>query len=405
MSETIESAHEAAIAAGKITGGVICATNTTGSFTYKTAIGTRTTLSGTTLPLETSDICFLASATKFLASVAALQCVEDGLLSLTGDISKYAPELAAKKVLVGFDEETGEAILEDPIQPITLEMLLTHSSGLTYHFTDAKIARWREKYIPDRETQHGLSVEDMFNYPLAFQPGSSWMYGPGLDWAGRMIERATGGSLLERMQARIFDPLGISDAQFYPVTREDLRGKLIDLNPDDPQALGRAVLGGGGEMNLRTSGDFGGHGLFTSAESFLQVLHSILASDGKLLKSETVHDMFTDHLSPDAKTGHQAALQSPMGQFFRVGVDPDTKMGYGLGGLLTLESVDGWYGERTLTWGGGMTLAWFIDRVNGLCGVGAVQARLPFDAGVAGELKQVFRRDVYRKYDVWKGGL
>jgi hypothetical protein len=41
--------------------------------------------------------------------------------------------------------------------------------------------------------------------------------------------------------------------------------------------------------------------------------------------------------------------------------------------------------------------------VNGLCGVGAVQARLPFDVGVAGDLKQVFRKDVYRKYDAWKG--
>ncbi|CEL10047.1 hypothetical protein ASPCAL13174 [Aspergillus calidoustus] len=403
MPETIESAHEAAIAAGKITGGIICATNTTGSFTYKTAIGTRTTLSGTTLPLQTSDICFLASATKFLTSVAALQCVEDGLLSLTGDLSKHAPELADKKVLVGFHEETGEPILQDPVRPITLEMLLTHSSGLVYHFTDANIARWREEFIPDRESQHGLAVEDMFNYPLAFHPGDSWMYGPGLDWAGRIIERATGMSLLERMQARIFTPLGISDAQFYPVTRADLRANLIDLNPDDPQALGRAVLGGGGEMNLRTHGDFGGHGLFTSAESFLKVLQSILADDGRLLKSGTVDEIFTDHLSPSAATGHQAALKSPMGAFFRVGVDPGTKMGYGLGGLLTLESVPGWYGERTLTWGGGMTLAWFIDRVNGLCGVGAVQAKLPFDAGVAGDLKQVFRKDVYRKYDAWKG--
>jgi CubicO group peptidase (beta-lactamase class C family) len=403
MPETIESAHEAAIAAGKITGGIICATNTTGSFTYKTAIGTRTTLSGTTLPLQTSDICFLASATKFLTSVAALQCVEDGLLSLTGDLSKHAPELADKKVLVGFHDETGEPILQDPVRPITLEMLLTHSSGLVYHFTDANIARWREEFVPDRETQHGLAVEDLFNYPLAFHPGDSWMYGPGLDWAGRIIERVTGMSLLERMQARMFDPLGISDAQFYPVTRADLRANLIDLNPDDPQALGRAVLGGGGEMNLRTQGDFGGHGLFTSAESFLKVLQSILADDGRLLKSGTVDEIFTDHLSPSAAAGHQAAVKSPMGAFFRVGVDPGTKMGYGLGGLLTLESVPGWYGERTLTWGGGMTLAWFIDRVNGLCGVGAVQAKLPFDAGVAGDLKQVFRKDVYRKYDAWKG--
>ncbi|KAL2810072.1 beta-lactamase/transpeptidase-like protein [Aspergillus granulosus] len=401
MTETIESAHAAAIASGKITGGIISSTNSTGTFTYKTAIGTRTTLSGIALPLETSDILFLASATKFLATIAALQCVEDGLLTLTGDLSKHAPELTSKQVLTGFTEE-GEPIVEEPDRQITLEMLLSHSSGLSYHFIDPKIGRWRDKFAPGRDAERGLSVEELFSYPLAFHPGSSWMYGPGLDWAGRIVERVTGTSLLARMQERIFDPLGIRDAQFYPVTREDLREKLIDLNPDDPRAVGKAVLGGGGEMNLRTKGEFGGHGLFMSGESFLRVLQSILANDGKLLQRETVDGMFDDHLSPAATHGHQTALKSPMGQFFRVGVDEETKMGHGLGGLLTLEGVEGWYGNRTLTWGGGMTLAWFIDRQNGLCGVGAVQAKLPFDAGVAGELKQVFRKDIYRKYEAWK---
>ncbi|KAL3460952.1 beta-lactamase/transpeptidase-like protein [Aspergillus heterothallicus] len=403
MAQTIESAHAAAIAAGKITGSIICATNTDSSFTYKAALGTRTTLDGTRLPLKTTNILFLASATKFLTTLAALQCVEDGLLSLTADLSPHAPDLASKQVLTGFDTETGEPLLEDAATPITLEMLLSHSSGLSYHFIDRKIGRWREEFAPGRDGARGLNVEELFDYPLAFQPGSSWMYGPGLDWAGRIVERVTGQSLVARMQERIFDPLGVADAQFYPVTRGELRGELVDLNPDDPQALGKAVLGGGGEMNLRTKGDFGGHGMFMSGESFVKVLQSVLANDGRILRKETVDDMFVHHLGSDATSGHRAALGSPMGQFFRVGVDPETQMGHGLGGLLTLESVEGWYGKQTLTWGGGMTLAWFIDRENGLCGVGAVQAKLPFDAAVVGELKQVFRKDIYNKYAAWKG--
>lgn len=77
-------------------------------------------------------------------------------------------------------------------------------------------------------------------------------------------------------------------------------------------------------------------------------------------------------------------------------------VGHGLGGLLTLDDIDGWYGEHTLTWGGGMTLAWFIDRKNDLCGVGALQAALPMDHEVITALKQTFRRDVYRKRAAWK---
>ncbi|KAL4779758.1 beta-lactamase/transpeptidase-like protein [Aspergillus varians] len=228
------------------------------------------------------------------------------------------------------------------------------------------------------------------------------MYGPGLDWAGRIVERVTGVTLLERMQERIFTPLGIHDAQFYPVTREDLRERMVDLSPDDPGAAGRAVLGGNGEMNLRTVGDFGGHGLFMSAESFVKILQSLLANDGKLLRPETADGMFEQHVGAEASAGYRAALESPMGVFFRVGVDLDTKMGYGLGGLVTMEDVPGWYGEGTMSWGGGQTLAWFIDRKNGLCGVGAVLANVPVDIPAASELKQVFRKGVYRKYAEWK---
>lgn len=49
-----------------------------------------------------------------------------------------------------------------------------------------------------------------------------------------------------------------------------------------------------------------------------------------------------------------------------------------------------------------MTLTWFIDRTNRLCGVGAVQAALPLDVNASGMLKQVFRRDIYRKFAAWK---
>lgn len=54
-------------------------------------------------------------------------------------------------------------------------------------------------------------------------------------------------------------------------------------------------------------------------------------------------------------------------------------------------------GERTLTWGGGHTLAWFIDRKNNLCGVGAIQATMPLDGDLVADLKQTFRRGIYHE--------
>lgn len=404
MADSIETRFQAAIAAGTINGAVVCATDAEGGFVYDAALGERTLLSGERRPQRLDDVLFLASATKLLTTVAALQCVEDGLLTLDGDLAAVAPDLAAKQVLVaGSSGDGGETPrLEPPARPVTLEMLLTHSSGASYDFVDPRVARWRERFAPAREGAR-RPVEEAFGGPLGFQPGAGWMYGPGLDWAGRVVERVTGRTLGERMRERIFEPLGI-DGQFYPVTREDLRARLVDLNPHDPEALGRAVLGGsvGDHMNAGGRGDFGGHGLFMPGADYVKVLRSLLAGDGKLLRPATVDGMFQPRLGPEAAAGHRAALAGPWGGFFRVGTDPGMAVGHGLGGLLTLEDVPGWYGERTLTWGGGLTLAWFIDRSNGLCGVGAIQAALPVDVDAVEALKQTFRRDVYRKYAAWK---
>ena len=402
MAEDIETSFHVAIEAGKINGAVICATNAEGHSIYNKAFGARTLLSGERVPQRLDDVLFLASGTKLITTVAALKCVDQGLLKLNGDLSSIIPELAAKQVITGFSDDGEIPQLEPARQPITLEMLLTHTSGISYSFTDPLLTKWCEKFDPPNDSPR--RVEEAFRYPLAFQPGTDWNYSVGLDWAGKVIERVTGRTLGENVQRFICDPLGISDAQFYPVTREDLHSRLVDLNPQDPNASGRAVIGGRSEFNESTQGDFGGHGLFMPASSYIHILHSLLANDGKLLKTTTVNDMFRDHLGQKASEGYRAALASPIGPFFLVGIDLETRTGHGFGGVVTLQGVDGWYGEGTMTWGGGLSLTWFIDRKNNLCGICALQPALPdFDGEILEVLKQNFRRDIYRKHAAWMG--
>lgn len=403
----IETTFQAAVDAGKIHGAIVCATNAAGRFYYQSTIGERTLLSGEKKPHQLDDVVFLASATKLLASVAVMACVEDGQLTLDGDLSTIAPELAAKHVLTGFttDSESGtdKPILEPQKHGITLRMLLTHSSGLSYYFTDPQIMKWRDAFsAAKKRTDAGeqLPVEEMFDTPLSFQPGTGWAYGVGLDWAGRIVERATGKTLGAFLQSRVFDRLGVTDFSFYPVTRENLRSRLVDLNPNDPEAQGRAV--GTGDIHKIGTGDFGGHGGFITTPDYLKVLQALLRNDGKILQPSTVDHMFESSLSAEAAAGQQASNAGPMGHLFLNGVDPKTKVGYGLGGLVTLEGVDGWYGEHTLTWGGGSTFAWFVDRKNDLCGVGALQASIPTDGAAMAPLKQTFRKDIYAKYQAWK---
>lgn len=400
--DNIDTAFPAAISSGKINGAILLASNTSSSFTFSLPIGERTLLSGEKRPQSLDDILYLASATKLITTIAALQCVDDGLLTLNGPLDAFAPELASKQVLEGFTED-GSPILVPQKRPITIEMLLSHTSGVEYDFLSPHVAKWCAQNMPPYDGVR-RPVEKAFSYPLGFQPGEGWMYGPGLDWAGRIVERATKKSLGDFVRERIAKPLGVpaEECQFFPPKGEEIRARMVDLNPADPEGLGKAVLGGVATMNERSDGDMGGHGLFMTAVGYLEVLKSILRNDGRLLEKETVEGMFENKIREEAVERHKAAMEGPMGPFYRVGTETVRRVGYGLGGLVTLEDAEGWYGEDTLTWGGGLTFSWFIDRKNGLCGLGAIQSALPVDPRAVSDLKRTFRSDVYRKYNAWK---
>jgi len=63
---------------------------------------------------------WFASCTKLLTTVAAMQCVEKGLLNLDDDITEILPEFKDREILTGFDEETQKPILVKRRKKITL---------------------------------------------------------------------------------------------------------------------------------------------------------------------------------------------------------------------------------------------------------------------------------------------
>lgn len=402
MGENLDTRCNKVIQSGFVHGVVFSATNASGDFTYTNAIGNRTLLSGEKTPQRTDDVLCLAVATGLITTIAALQCVEDGLISLVDDVCSLLPELRSKQIITGHTKfADGQKPIVEPLKnPITLDSLLTHSSGVVSDFLNEDVGRWRRTFAPQNPDAQ-LTVEETYVYPLGFQPGQGWMWGPGIDWVGRAVEKITNRTLGTFVQERIFAPLGITDAGFYPVQRADLQQRQVDRNPEDPEGYGRAALGGQG--NKFTKGDFGGQGLFMTALDFTKVLRSLLKSDGKLLKSATVESMFTDHLSDEAKVDLNKTLAGPLGGFFRPDPESESKTGHGLGGLVTLEDIENGYGAGTLSWPAAMPILWFIDRKNDLCGVGSVQATLaPGGTSRVPGLKFAFRAGVYAEYASWK---
>ena len=126
------------------------------------------------------------------------------------------------------------------------------------------------------------------------------------------------------MEANIFEPLGMKCTTFHPVTRidggdEDFSARMTTKPMRDPQS-GKLVKDITGLYPMRPDpeDEFGGAGLYSSANDYSKVLASLLANDGKLLKRETVTDvLFKPSLSPEAKKALNATLskESPLATF------------------------------------------------------------------------------------------
>src|SRR5690606_38950719 len=83
-----------------------------------------------TQPMELDTIVRIYSMTKPITSVAVLLRLEEGLIRLTDPVADYLPAFQCVKVLEqvpGTDER-----LVEPVRPITIHQLLTHTAGLTY---------------------------------------------------------------------------------------------------------------------------------------------------------------------------------------------------------------------------------------------------------------------------------
>lgn len=128
--------------------------------------------------MEKDTVFVMASMTKLITTIAALQLVERGLVALDQDVSPQLPVLAAQPILAGFGDD-GVPVLKTREKPITLRQLLTHSFGGVYGFLSSNIARYRHHLGIDGA--RGTTVDELFAMPLLYEPGESWTYGGGLD--------------------------------------------------------------------------------------------------------------------------------------------------------------------------------------------------------------------------------
>lgn len=237
------------------------------------------------------------SWTKLLTTVAALQVVERGQISLDEEVETLLPELKNPDILS--EGADGNLVLTPATKKITLRHLLTHQSGIVYDGRTPLLMKWRKSRGEGSLSFCG-DVIKAFSTPLVFEPGESWAYGGGLDWAGVIIERLNSTTLGEYMQKNIFDPLGMRHTTFHPDSRPEIKTKLMDTAMKTPDGK---LVPAAPWYPADAVTDAGGIGIVTSVGDHIRVLADLLKDSPTILKRSSVDAMFTPQFS---KTGSQA---------------------------------------------------------------------------------------------------
>ena len=380
-ADQITAALAPVLAAHGIPGAVAMVGNRAG-VVAEAAIGEKAP-GGPAMPLDAQFQ--IASMTKAVTSVAAMQLVEQGRLSLDAPIGELLPDVGAAQVLTGFAED-GTPQLRAPKRPVTLKHLLTHTSGFGYEFMAAELVKWRESAPAVPFSRAALVT------PLLADPGEGWLYGTSTDWAGLAVEAASGISLADWFGRHIFKPLGMANTGF--IAPQDSGERLVPLHarlPDGSLTPLPVSFNGGAAPEF----DSGGGGLTSTASDYLRFVRMLLnggALDGaRVLKPETVALMTQNHIG-ELRAGvletTVPGMSSSMEWF------PEMTAKWGLGFLINPETTADGRSAGSQAWAGIANSYYWFDPAHDVAGVLMMQF-MPFgDPGALAALG-AFERAVY----------
>ncbi|MEO1611171.1 MAG: serine hydrolase domain-containing protein [Pseudomonadota bacterium] len=364
--QALDRVLESAIEDGHTPGLVVSVADRNG-VVYENAAGARA--AGGDVAMTTDTVFRAFSMTKAVGAAAAAKCIEDGLLTLETPVEDVLPEWKNVKRLDGFDAD-GKPILVAPSTKATLRHLATHTSGLVYEF-------WNEgqgAYMAATEAPTILSgvMAALHSYPLAFEPGTKWDYGTGIDWLGRMVEEASGQRIDAYVTEKILKPCGMKDTAFEP--RDDMAARLVEAHavtedgfvpydiapPPSPELYGM------------------GHALYSTGPDYLRFIRMLMNGgeiDGtRVLKPETV-EMFCANQIGDLSVGKMTSMAPPLTadvDFF-----PEQENKFSLGCLMNTADIEGKRRAGSQSWAGVLNTHYWFDPTSGVAAVIMLQ-HLPF---------------------------
>ncbi|MET8043629.1 serine hydrolase domain-containing protein [Micromonospora sp. NPDC005215] len=224
--------------------------------------------------MRPDSIFDLASVTKVYTAILLLQQVDKGRVDLGAPVRDYLP------AFTGAGKER-----------VTVEMLLTHTSGLP---VGAKVtgrsdsaARWNA--VLSTGLVSGAVPGDTFRYSSV-----------GLMVAGRIVEKVTGQPLDQALKSNLTGPLGLRDTGFNPRTWLSGTAKASRLVATDARSSRGLLRGTVHDDVANHLGGIAGHaGIFATATD-LAAIGQLLLNGGthqgrRILAAATVRRMLTNH--------------------------------------------------------------------------------------------------------------
>ncbi len=387
MKATADKLLKDAVSKGDVPGVTAAATDAKGT-TYEAGFGKR--VLGEAADMTPDTVAWIASMTKAITGTAAMQLVERSKLKLDAPAKEVIPQLGEVGVLDGFDS-AGKPKTRKAKRDITLRHLLTHTAGFGYDIWSPEVG----KYMEAMGVPGVISCQNKaLTTPLLFDPGERWFYGINIDWAGKMVEAASGKKLGQYMRDNILGPLGM-DSTGFRIT-DSMRKRLAKIHHRGPDGALQADTAL--ELPQEPEFEMGGGGLYSTAGDYLKFVRMML-NQGKsdkgeaVLKPATVTDMSRNAMGDTRVCALKTAAPpfSNDAEFF-----PGMDKQWGLTFMINNEEAPTGRSPGSLAWAGLANTYYWIDQKKGVGGVYITQI-LPFVDVKALPLFYAFESTVYGK--------
>lgn len=310
--------------------------------------------------LQRDAIFRISSMTKPITAVAALSCVEDGLLRLEEPVDRLLPELAERRVLEHEDAPLGWTV--PARRPIRVRDLLTSTMGLGIVMAPPGAVPLADALVeldlgqgppaPAGPPEPDEWIRRLGTLPLLHQPGERWSYHTSSDVLGVLIARATRQPLDVALRERVLDPLDMHDTGFW-VSDAD-RHRLVTGYLTDPVTGALQVLDRpAGQWSQPPAFPSAAGGLVSTVDDLHAFARMLRAGGrgpaGRVLSRSAIEAMTTDQLLPCQR--HGAGLVE--GWFDSHG------WGFGVSVVTRRTDIAGTVGAYG--WDGGLGTAWLND--------------------------------------------